>query len=135
MPKLLTIVLLAATSMTVYAQDSLIVKSIYFGGGSYYIDGDQVLELKEFIESIEDLNHYEIAIFSHTDNIGSKEYNQWLSRMRSQAVFEELINIEVPRELIEIKDFGYTNPLYTNKSHAGRVKNRRVDVILSPIVY
>lgn len=116
-------------------QDSLIVKSVYFGGGSYYIDDLQVQELTEFIQGVENLDHYEIILFSHTDNIGGREYNEWLSRKRSESVFQELVNINIPKELIEIRDFGFTNPLYSNTSRNGRALNRRVDVILSPIVF
>ena len=55
------------------------VHSVYFGGGSYYIDGNQASELRQFIESVPDLQHFQISISSHTDNIGGVEYNQWLS--------------------------------------------------------
>ena len=49
---------------------SLIKLSIYFGGGSYYIDEEQCQELIQFIENIENLDQYKIVLFSHTDNIG-----------------------------------------------------------------
>ncbi|MEP2772118.1 MAG: OmpA family protein [Fulvivirga sp.] len=127
--------LFTLTATAVSAQDSLIVKSIYFGGGSFYIDDIQLQEMKEFIDAVENLEYYEVVIFSHTDNIGGKEYNEWLSRMRSMSVYQELLNINVPKELMEIKDLGYSNPLYTNRSHGGRRMNRRVDIILSPVVF
>lgn len=115
--------------------DELIKQSIYFGGGSYYVDEQQQEDLKSFIEAIDRLENYEIVIFSHTDNIGGKEFNEWLSQMRSEAVLYELLEIGVPQELMEIKDYGLTNPLYTNTTTTGRVMNRRVDVILVPIVF
>jgi len=117
------------------AQDSLIVKSVYFGGGSYYIDQLQIDEVEEFLSQFERIRDYEIILFSHTDNIGSKEYNKWLSKMRSQMVYNELLNINIPEELIQIKDLGYDNPLYSNRTHSGRIKNRRVDIIVSPITF
>ncbi len=114
--------------------DSLIKKSIYFGGGSYYIDEQQQLELKEFIETLDNLEQYKIVLFSHTDNIGGKEYNQWLSNMRSIAVLKEILANGIPEEKTETKNFGLNNPLYTNTSNNGRIMNRRVDVILVPII-
>lgn len=138
MPKLISMfafcILLPLASWSQSA-DSLIMKSIYFGGGSYYIDDEQILEMQNFINEVEHIEHFEVVIFSHTDNIGGKEYNQWLSQKRSEAVYYELLKIKVPKELIEIKDLGYENALYTNRSHLGRVKNRRVDIILVPIVF
>jgi outer membrane protein OmpA-like peptidoglycan-associated protein len=117
------------------ADDGLLRKSIYFGGGSYYIDDQQIKELKEFIEGVDNLEFYEVNIFSHTDPIGGKEYNEWLSGMRSDAVYEELLKINVPEHIIKVRDFGYSNALYTNYSSGGRRMNRRVDVILWPIVF
>ena len=116
-------------------EESLIRKSIYFGGGSYYVDPGQILELKKFMESVEDIRNYEVILFSHTDPIGGKEYNEWLSRKRSEAVFHELLQMNIPEELIKIRDFGRDNPLYTNTSGRGRQLNRRVDVILWPVVF
>lgn len=133
--RLSIVIILNALVFLAQGQDSLIIKSIYFGGGSFYIDDLQVSEIKDFIEAVENLEHYEVVIFSHTDNIGGKEYNEWLSRMRSLSVYQELLNINVPKELMEIKDLGYNNPLYTNRSHGGRRMNRRVDIILSPVVF
>ena len=101
--------------------DDLIKKSIYFGGGSYYIDDLQKEELSIFLTNVEDINTYEIVVFSHTDNIGGKEYNEWLSMMRSEAVIDQLIINGIPREMTEIRDFGQSNPLYTNQSMGGRM--------------
>jgi outer membrane protein OmpA-like peptidoglycan-associated protein len=119
-----------------YSQEteSLIKMSIFFGGGSSYVDDEQRLELKEFIENLENLEQYKIVLYSHTDNIGSKEYNERLSNMRSTAVLKEILITGVPEEKTEVKDFGLTNPLYMNNSANGRIMNRRVDVILIPIV-
>lgn len=124
-----------------YSQNSdsessdLVKQSVYFGGGSFFIDEIQSDLIKDFIEGVEDLNNHEIILFSHTDNIGSREYNKWLSEMRSQAVYARLLQLGIPKEQIEIKDFGYENPLYANNSSGGRMMNRRVDIILIPIVF
>ena len=129
------VVCLLSISTPVFAQDDILKKSIFFGGGSYYVDDVQRDELQDFIQSVDRIQNYEVIIFSHTDNIGGKEYNAWLSQMRSEAVEQQLHQFDVPEELIKIRDFGLTNPLYTNTSHDGRIMNRRVDVILWPIVF
>ena len=114
-------------------QDEHLVKSIFFGGGSWYIDQRQIDELYEFIDSFENLENYEITVHSFTDNIGGKEYNEWLSEMRSQSVLELLLLKDIPMEQIVVKDFGLVNPIYSNDSWSGKRMNRRVDVILWPI--
>ncbi len=133
--RILLSILFFFVATTSYGQDSVLLKSIYFGGGSYYVDEIQVNELYDFIDGVEKLEDYEIIIFSHTDNIGGIEFNRWLSQMRSEAVKLELIRHGIVEELIEIRDFGLSNPLYTNRSNTGRRGNRRVDVILWPLVF
>lgn len=113
--------------------DPSLMKSIYFGGGSYYIDDLQRQELKEFIEGFSNLSNYKITVHSHTDNIGSDEFNQMLSEMRSRMAIRELVELNIDPETIEIHDFGEFNPVYDNSTHEGRIRNRRVDVILWPI--
>ena len=110
------------------------IKSIYFGGGSYYVDYQQIIELQEFLNSIPHIETYYITVHSHTDNIGGVDYNNWLSQMRSASVVDQLILNEIKSEMIEIKDFGLHNPVYDNSTWEGRIRNRRVDIILHPLV-
>lgn len=111
-------------------------KSIYFGGGSYLVDEQQAAALIAWLDSIPDLlNRYEVHLISHTDPIGGKAYNQWLSHMRSQAVKEILLRQNIPEHKITAKDWGLENPVYSNSTRRGMAMNRRVDVILYPIVY
>lgn len=95
------------------------------------MDREQTKELQHFLDSIPNLHNFLITVHSHTDNVGGKEYNEWLSEMRSESVVEKLISNErVKPEVIEIKDFGLFNPIYDNSTWEGRRKNRRVDIIL-----
>lgn len=110
--------------------------SIFFGGGSYYISEDQVVKLNHWLDSIPNLlDKYEIHLISHTDPIGGREYNEWLSKMRSGAVQGILIQHPIPEHKITIKDWGLDNAVYRNDTWQGMRMNRRVDVILYPIVF
>lgn len=109
------------------------IQSVYFGGGSYSISPNQIQEIAEFIQSVPSLEHYQIGVSSHTDNIGSLEYNQWLSEMRSEQVVEELIRLNIPKERIIVRENGEETPKYDNNTLNGRLANRRVDIILTPI--
>jgi outer membrane protein OmpA-like peptidoglycan-associated protein len=134
--RLCFILLLVTTSLAAQTpQQEEIRKSIYFGGGSYYIDSLQIVELNLWLDSIHTLEKYEIHLISHTDPIGGKEYNEWLSQMRSEAVKYLLIERLIPEHKISTKDWGLENPLYRNSSRGGMRMNRRVDVILYPIVF
>lgn len=119
-------------------QQEEIRMSIYFGGGSYDIDSYQTDELFHWLDSIQSLNildKYEIQLISHTDPIGGKEYNEWLSQMRSEAVKQLILQKEIPENKISVKDWGLDNAVYSNRSRQGMRMNRRVDVILYPLVF
>ena len=117
------------------AQEHEIIRSIYFGGGSYFIDEPQRDAIGKFLDSLPYLENYQISISSHTDNIGGAEYNEWLSQMRSEAVIFQLIDKQIPREKILIKNNGQYNPYFDNDTYIGRLSNRRVDIVFTPPVF
>ena len=129
-------IFLVAITTQVFAQRDEIRKSIYFEGGSYYMDEFQATDLAHWLDSIPNLlDKYQIQLISHTDPIGGKRYNQWLSRMRSESVMQFIVTRDIPMEMIHIKDWGLDNPVYENDSRMGMMMNRRVDVILRPVIF
>lgn len=136
--RVLLLFIFMALSLVGFAQQKTdeIRKSIFFGGGSYTISDEQATELYHFLDSIPNLlEKYDIHLISHTDPIGGKEYNEWLSKMRSTAVEELLLHKPIPENKISIKDWGLENAVYRNDSYMGMRLNRRVDVILYPIIF
>lgn len=138
MQKLLLTILLVGlfSSGSMVAQQEEMRLSIFFGGGSYYLDDEQSVSLSRWLDSIPNLlDKYEIQLISHTDPVGGKRYDQWLSKMRSQVVFDALIQKDIPERIIHIKDWAFENPVYSNENYRGMSMNRRVDVILHPLVF
>jgi len=131
------LILLLSLSGNAQQYQDEIRKSIFFGGGSYYVDENQIEELYDWLDSIPNLlEKYDIHLISHTDPIGGKEYNDWLSKMRSEAVEQIILNRgDISERKITIKDWGLENPVYSNTSYSGMQMNRRVDVILYPIIF
>ena len=133
---LVSILIFWCSPVSAQQQVDEIRRSIFFGGGSYYIDQEQAGQLYQWLDSIPNfLEKYDIQLISHTDPIGGKEYNEWLSKMRSAAVQELLIRKPVPKHKISIKDWGLENAVYRNDTYDGMKLNRRVDVILYPIIF
>ena len=130
-------ILLLSLSVVAQQHQDEIRKSIFFGGGSYYVDEVQIEELYDWLDSIPNLlDKYDIHLISHTDPIGGKEYNDWLSKMRSEAVEQIILDRgDISERKITIKDWGLENPVYSNTSYSGMQMNRRVDVILYPIIF
>ncbi len=137
MKLILPILFCISINSIIFAQtkgEPVYIQSIYFGGGDYRIDEEQQIDLQEFIESIPNIEEYEISVHGHTDDIGGVEYNQWLSEMRSEMVVRQLVLKNIPREMVGIKDFGELNPIYDNNTWEGKLKNRRADVVFKKIV-
>ena len=112
-----------------------IVKSIYFGGGSCHVDQNQAQQLSDLVNSLNNLEYYEINIMSHTDPIGGRQFNEYLSKMRSQSAINLLKALDIPQEKIRFKDFAFDAPAYDNNTWEGRARNRRVDIQFKPIVF
>ncbi|MGF7473904.1 OmpA family protein, partial [Salmonella enterica subsp. enterica serovar Minnesota] len=68
-----------------------------------------------------------------TDNVGSDAGNQALSQRRAAAVKAYFVAEEgIAADALVTKGFGSTQPVADNGSDAGRARNRRVDVVITP---
>jgi outer membrane protein OmpA-like peptidoglycan-associated protein len=71
---------------------------------------------------------YSIAVYGHTDDIGTEEYNQRLSERRAKAVRDYLVEAGLDPAIVTTEGFGKTQPLVPEKTPEARAKNRRVEV-------
>ena len=68
-----------------------------------------------------------IEIEGHTDNVGSKVYNQTLGLERAEAVKRYLYEAhQVPLHKINVISYGEDKPVSPNNTKDGRAQNRRV---------
>ncbi|MGN6788288.1 MAG: OmpA family protein [Rhodanobacteraceae bacterium] len=82
-------------------------------------------------QAVDTLNRYpqvKIEIDGYTDSIGTEQYNQGLSERRANIVNSYLTSHGIdPSRITAVKGFGESNPIDTNKTAAGRQRNRRVE--------
>lgn len=71
-----------------------------------------------------------VSIEGHTDNTGTASYNQTLAADRALAVKNLLVDIGANGDRISTKGMGESFPRSSNDSNAGRLQNRRVEVIV-----
>ncbi len=68
-----------------------------------------------------------IEIEGHTDNVGSKTYNEELGLERAEAVKRYLYEAhQVPLHKINVISYGEDKPVSPNNTKEGRAQNRRV---------
>lgn len=71
-----------------------------------------------------------MEIQGHTDSIGTSGFNKDLSKKRAEAVKAYLVKEgDIGEERLSAIGFGFNRPIATNKTEAGRAKNRRVEFI------
>ncbi len=74
---------------------------------------------------------YQIIVRGHTDNRGNPASNQVLSEKRAQKVRDYLvINHNVNPARISAEGWGASQPIAPNDTEAGRMLNRRVEIIM-----
>lgn len=84
-------------------------------------------KLAEFLQKNPDRK---VMIEGHTDNVGSDQYNVFLSQRRADAVKKALMDRGIPADRIVTKGYGKTYPVAGNNTAAGRQQNRRVEVVV-----
>ena len=84
--------------------------------------------LDDLVSKLSDMNLEVIIAVGHTDAIGTDAYNQKLSIRRAEAVKAYLKGKGVEENRIYTEGKGEKQPEASNKTSAGRAKNRRVEI-------
>lgn len=74
--------------------------------------------------------NFSLKLAGHTDNVGSDDNNMRLSKDRAESVKDYLVSKGANASRIEATGYGETQPISSNKTAAGRAKNRRVEFTL-----
>lgn len=75
-----------------------------------------------------------VHVVGHTDSVGSDSYNQELSERRAESVADHLGRDGVPTDRLRVEGRGKRDPRASNDTEAGRQLNRRVDIVIKPVV-
>ncbi|MDH5472211.1 MAG: OmpA family protein [Gammaproteobacteria bacterium] len=116
-----------------YSFDDLKESTVLFNlnKSTLTVEAKQILEnLSLFAKEYKNVN---MIIEGHTDNIGSRYYNQQLSRQRALSVKKFLLDKGVPAKRVILKGFGERKPVASNRTEEGRAVNRRVNVTLNVV--
>jgi OmpA-OmpF porin, OOP family len=72
-----------------------------------------------------------VRIEGHTDARGVRAHNLKLSQARADSVRQHLVGLGIEPNRMESRGYGPDQPIETNKTAAGREKNRRVEFIIT----
>jgi outer membrane protein OmpA-like peptidoglycan-associated protein len=82
--------------------------------------------LDEVVKILNDYPDYVMSIDGHTDNVGDPAKNMQLSKDRAESVKNYFTSKGISGDRLMANGFGDTKPVMSNKTAAGRAKNRRV---------
>ena len=103
--------------------------NILFENGKSELKNSSFAQLDIIAEAIQKSNK-NCTIIGHTDNEGSKEFNQQLSYQRAVAVKKYFITKGVAEKYLDCIGKGESEPIESNDNEQGKQKNRRVEIIL-----
>ena len=107
--------------------NSVVLKNIFFDFDQSRIRSESTNELLRLVKLMKDNPNVKVEIASHTDDVGSEEYNQKLSESRSKAVIDFMISKGIIASRMIAKGYGESKPIDKNDTDSGRQKNRRTE--------
>ena len=86
--------------------------------------------LDEIVVILNEYKDYYMTIEGHTDDVGTDAKNMILSKDRAASVKSYFVSKGIATDRLETDGFGESRPVATNKTAAGKAKNRRVEMDL-----
>jgi len=87
-------------------------------------------KLKEIVKVLQGITGRKFVVEGHTDTSGDPKFNKLLSEKRANSVMKFLLASGINKAQISAKGFGMERPTASNKTSAGRKKNRRVNIVI-----
>lgn len=110
-----------------------LVQDILFGFNSIDVNGEYQQRLNNIARVLKEKENLKVQLIGHTDNIGSEEVNERVSRLRVNSVRNYLAARGINDSRLEVIGAGQAEPIAPNETSEGRNMNRRVETIIRSI--
>lgn len=101
---------------------------IQFANNKAEIRADAARTIDRLIVIARDCPDARITVRGHTDSMGERDYNLYLSELRAAAVVEYMSRNGLAPDRIDAVGVGPDEPVANNNTRAGRASNRRIEI-------
>ncbi len=112
-------------------QQSFHLDTIHFASGSAELTDYSRQKLRYIAAQLKAAGNFMVEVIGHTDSVESAQHNQALSVARAQSVYSELIRLGLEEGNLQFSGRGEQEPIATNDTKEGRLKNRRIEFKLT----
>ncbi|MDR0517382.1 MAG: OmpA family protein [Fibromonadaceae bacterium] len=106
----------------------LVLEGINFLSGKADITKDSFANLMQIVETMRTYPKISFKVVGHTDDQGRRDAIQKLSESRAKAVVDFLVTHGISASRLDYEGKGPDQPIASNKTAAGRAKNRRIEL-------
>ncbi len=111
--------------------DCVVLKNVQFESGKAILTGSAIAEVKRLKKFLQEHRGYKIFVYGHTDSYGSEVANKQISKLRANAVKQQLISFGISPKRIQTFGTGEKFPIAKNSTPEGRKTNRRIEICIS----
>ena len=106
-----------------------VLKGVNFMFGKAQLKPESFKVLDEAAAALQEFPEVLVEVQGHTDSSGPEASNLKLSQARAQSVTDYLVSKGVNKNRLHSKGYGGSKPIADNKTKAGRMENRRVELL------
>jgi OOP family OmpA-OmpF porin len=108
----------------------LTIDRLGFAFDSAELNAESKAALDAAVAVIQSHSSVSLDVVGYTDSSGPEAYNQRLSERRAQAAVDYLVSQGVDAGQLRAVGRGEANPVASNDTRPGRMKNRRVELVV-----
>lgn len=113
--------------------ESIILNNVFYETDKFDLKNESRIELGKLITFLNKNPKIKFEISGHTDNVGTKQYNQVLSEKRAKSVYDFLVSNGITSSRMTYKGYGDSKPVAENNTEYGKSKNRRTEFMISSV--
>ena len=111
-----------------------VASDVSFAVDSAELKFDAQSTFEKIANVLKDYEKTAVHVVGHTDSSGSDAYNQKLSEKRAATVASFMSSRGVNSSRVVTWGRGESEPIASNDTEEGRARNRRVDIVIKPII-